>query len=239
MSAAPRGTLGTVHNAAVVLRELAQGPAHHQLTDVAERSDMSPATVHRLLRSLTAAGLVEQDETTSRYGLGPALVELAEQYLLRHPVRTVASPYLVDLRNATRATVVIAELAGQRVLLLDRIDGDDAGGVYRQAGRNRRAVDTAVGRLLLAHGDDETWEAVADPAGLDGDAREHWSGDTVVHDDRLPDGRPGVVGAVRDARGAVIAAVGATRGPVEHDLEDLAAGVRRATAAVSRTLGHH
>lgn len=237
MSAAPRGTLGTVHNATVVLRELAQGPAHHQLTDLAERADMSMATVHRLLRSLTAAGLVEQDVRTSRYGLGPALVELAEQYLERHPVRTVASPYLVDLRNATGATVVIAVLSDDRVLLLDRIDGDDAGGVYRDPGRSRAAVDTAVGRLLLAHGDDAAWQHVATAAGLDEQERLHWSKDVVAHD-AVAGGRPGAVGVVRDGDGNVVAAVGASLASADDaTTETLATALGRATAAVSRALG--
>src|SRR4051812_39061984 len=56
-----RGTLGTVRNATTLLSLLAEGPAYNQLTDLAERSGMSLPTVHRLLRSLALAGLVEQD----------------------------------------------------------------------------------------------------------------------------------------------------------------------------------
>ena len=71
-----RGSLGTVRNAVVLLELLGEGPAFQQLTDLAERSGMSVPTVHRLLRSLVLADLVEQDPRSSRYSLGPELVRL-------------------------------------------------------------------------------------------------------------------------------------------------------------------
>src|SRR3990172_7635312 len=90
----PRGTLGTVRNATQLLRLLSQGPAYQQLTDLAERSGLSLPTVHRLLRSLVAAGLVEQDPASARYGLGSELVRLAERYVARLPIFHPISPYL-------------------------------------------------------------------------------------------------------------------------------------------------
>jgi DNA-binding transcriptional ArsR family regulator len=73
-----RGTLGTVRNATLLLSLMAEGPAYNQLTDLAERSGMSLPTVHRLLRSLALAGLVEQDPRSLRYGLGSEIVRLSD-----------------------------------------------------------------------------------------------------------------------------------------------------------------
>ena len=87
-----RGTLGTVRNATLLLALLAEGPAYNQLTDLAERSGMSLPTVHRLLRSLALAGLVEQDPRSSRYSLGPEIVRLSERYLDRLPTLRALSP---------------------------------------------------------------------------------------------------------------------------------------------------
>lgn len=237
---APRGTLGTVHNAATLLRLLSDGPSHHQLTDLAERSGMSLATVHRLLRSLTAAGLVEQDPQSSRYGLGPELVRLSERYVSRHPVLTVAGPYLVELRNATRGTVQIAALAGQDVVVLDRIDGDDAGGVYRDASRIHPATDTAVGRLLLAH-EDDAWDAVGPSAGFDIDDRKRWQTEpVVVHLPESPAERPDIAAPVFGSRG-LVAAIGVTGSPVTFTEEVLRTSVApqliRAATTVSRAMG--
>jgi len=145
-----RGTLGTVRNATLLLELLSEGPPYQQLTDLAERSGLSLPTVHRLLRSLAAAGLVEQDPVSSRYGLGAELVRLAERYLARLPVARAISPYLVELRNATKATVLAAVLVRGWTVYVDRVDGDDPGGIFREPARMRPALETAAGRLLSA-----------------------------------------------------------------------------------------
>src|SRR6266511_2037627 len=79
LAQAPRGTLGTVRNAMLLLDLLSEGPPYQQLTDLAERSGLSLPTVHRLLRSLAVSGLVEQDPASLRYGLGPELVRLPQR----------------------------------------------------------------------------------------------------------------------------------------------------------------
>jgi len=179
-----RGQLGTVRNAALLLDLLAEGPAFQQLTELAERSGLTLPTVHRLLRSLVAAGLAEQDAQSSRYSLGPGLVRLSERYLDRLPVLGAVSPYLVELRNTTKATVLVALLVGSSAVYVDRIDGEDVGGLYREIHRVRNAVDVAAGRVLLAHADPAVWrDAVAadDPEPLVGEAeRTSWAATHLV-----------------------------------------------------------
>jgi IclR family acetate operon transcriptional repressor len=242
----PRGTLGTVHNAALLLDLLGQGPAYHQLTDLAERSGMSLPTLHRLLRSLMAAGLVEQD-ARSRYGLGPELVRLAEQYLGRLPVLKVAGPYLVDLRDSTGGTVLVATLVGGDVVYADRVDGVDAGGVLRDASRLVPALATAAGRVLLAEADDETWDRAVADIGDDGaapppDARERWreQGHVAVGLDP-PRPRVEVAAAIRDDH-RIVAALAVTASAEVFSAaavaDRVAPALVRTADAISRTLGH-
>jgi IclR family transcriptional regulator, acetate operon repressor len=156
-----RGTLGTVRNATQLLSLLAEGPAYNQLTDLAERSGMSLPTVHRLLRSLALAGLVEQDPRSLRYSLGPEIVRLSERYLDRLPILRTLSPYLGELRDATKTTILVALLVRTSIIYVDRVDGADGAGVFRESHRVHDALDTAAGRLLLARGAPEVWiEAV-------------------------------------------------------------------------------
>jgi IclR family acetate operon transcriptional repressor len=164
-----RGTLGTVRNATVLLQLLSAGPAFQQLTELAKQANMSLPTVHRLLKSMSNAGLVEQHPQSSRYSLGPELVRLSERYLGRHPVVGTLAPYLVELRNATKATILVALLVRGSVVYVDRIDGDDVGGVYRTSHRVHSAFETAAGRVLLARSTLAAWEeaiGVAVSAGI-------------------------------------------------------------------------
>lgn len=152
--AVPRGTLGTVRNASLLLDLLSQGPALQQLTDLAERSGLSLPTVHRLLRSLVAAGLAEQDARSSRYSLGPELVRLSARYLERMPLLQVLGPYLTSLRGRTSASTAVALLVRDEVVYVDRVEGADVG-LFRRQGRTFPALRTAGGRLLVGRADPE------------------------------------------------------------------------------------
>ena len=153
------GSLGTVRNAALLLQLLAEGPAFQQLTDLADRSGLSLATVHRLLRSLVLADLVEQDPQSSRYGLGPELTRLSHRRLARLPVLGALAPYLGQVRDAVGGTVRVDVVVRTAVVSIDRIDGSGAGvGLYRDPHGPRLALDTVAGRLLLSRADDERWK---------------------------------------------------------------------------------
>ncbi len=158
-SAGSAGSLGTVRNAAVLLDLLAEGTAHQQLSDLADRAGLSLPTVHRLLRSLVLAGLVEQDPRTSRYGLGPELVRLAHRYLARLPLAGALAPYLGQLRDETGCTVRVEMLVHTSVVVIDRVDRV-GGGLYREPHRVRTALSSPGGRLLAARADDLVWKQV-------------------------------------------------------------------------------
>lgn len=220
-----RGTLGTVRNATTLLRLLSGGPAYQQLTELAERSGMSLPTVHRLLRSLVLAGLVEQHPESSRYSLGPEVVRLSEQYLARLPVVRGLSPYLVQLRNVTKATVLVALLVGHEVIYVDRVDGEDTG-LFRVSHRVHAALETAAGRVLLARAPHEQWDDAVAAAitPVSDDDRTRWAQEpfqVVIPDD--PHGEAEVAVPVLDERGKVLAALAAV-GSAESFPRDVLSG---------------
>lgn len=238
-----RGTLGTIRNASRLLHLLSEGPAYQQLTDLAERSGMSLPTVHRLLRSLVVAGLAEQHAETSRYSLGPEVARLSEAYLARLPVVRSLSPYLVQLRNVTKARIMVALLIGHEVVYVDRVDGEDSG-MFRTCHRVLPALETAAGRVLLAHAVDEQWdEGVRDSASaVDTDERDRWAREpfhVIVPDD--PHGEAEVAVPVFDERNRLVAALAAA-GPAERFTRDviierLAPQLQRAARSATSSSG--
>lgn len=257
-----RGGLGTVRNAVALLELLAEGPAYHQLTDLAERSSMSIPTVHRLLRSLVLADLAVQDPATSRYGLGPELSRLSHHYLSRLPILGALSPYLSQVRDQVAATVHVEVLVRGEVVYVDRVDSG-ASSPFRESHRVLPALTTAGGRLLAARGDQDAWElacarsvgnvsgngqpgsatSVAHP---DEDTRRDWaSAEWLAHrptDLTLP---AEVAVPVLDASGAAVGALAAdlpASGPATAEGEaraaEVAAYLGRAAKAAGRTLGH-
>ena len=239
----PSGTLGTIRNASVLLDLLSEGPAYQQLSDLAERSGLSVPTVHRLLRSLVAAGLVEQDPMSSRYGLGSELVRLAERYLRRQPLMQGLMPYLVDVRNRTGATVLVAMLVGDSVVYVERIDGDD-GALLRRSERSFPCLETPTGRLLASRGSAELWKQLTDgPTGARLADLEHWAGcDHLVGELDSPRGHLEVAVPVARADGSTPVALAATGGPPrfpDHELVDAVLAELQQTAdLVGRMVSH-
>jgi IclR family acetate operon transcriptional repressor len=235
-----RGTLGTVRNAVLLLDLLSDGAAHQQLTDLAERSGLSLPTVHRLLRSLVLAGLVEQDTRSSRYGLGSELVRLAQRYLGRLPVLAALSPYLLPLRDAIGASVHVALLVRGSVAYVDRVDGRDAG-LYRDPHRVLPALRTAAGRVLAARADDAGWELVCAAASESDQAyakreRDAWRAASHLCTEDL--GGFGVEVAVPVVDGGGRGAAALTAAVPEESVASTAAHLTRAAVAAGRTLGH-
>lgn len=235
-----RGTLGTVRNAVLLLDLLSDGPAHQQLTDLSERSGLSLPTVHRLLRSLVLAGLVEQDSRSARYGLGSELVRLAQRYLGRLPVLAALSPYLLPLRDAIGASVHVALLVRGSVAYVDRIDGRDAG-LYRDPHRVLPALRTAAGRVLAARADDAGWELVCAAVSESDETqakreRDTWRTAPYLCTEDL--GGFGVEVAVAVVDGGGRGAAALTAAVPEESVVSTAAHLTRAAVAAGRTLGH-
>lgn len=240
-----RGTLGTVRNAVLLLGLLSEGPAYQQLTDLAERSGLSVPTVHRLLRSLVLADLVEQDPASSRYGLGPELARLAQRYLARLPILSALAPYLIPLRDTVGRTVHIAVLVRGSVVYVDRVDGPD-GGLYRDTHRVLPALETAAGRVLAARADDEAWKRALEAATPDQsraaeDERENWlTASYVISQGSEPDEPNEVAVPVTDQTGRAVAALAATlpATPSDAQIAQIAAHLTRAARTAGKALSH-
>jgi DNA-binding IclR family transcriptional regulator len=211
-----KGILGTVRNATVLLELLARGPAFQSTTSLAEQSGLSVATAHRVLRSLAEAGLVRQSGRSQGYGLGLGLVRLSEKLLSELPVVRSLSPFLVDLRNLTRATIEICLLVDGAVIAVDRVDGPSEAGVFRASRRLRPPADSAAGRLLIAHANPELQKQYAALLEVDHDQWAEWAAAPYVAL-RSGHGDLQVAVPVLDNKGKIAAALSATADGISED----------------------
>lgn len=104
-----------MRRSASLLRALTSTPATGaRLTDLAEALQLDRTTVHRLLQTLAAERLVEQDPGTKRYHLGLDFFALAAAASNRYDVQEVAGA----------AVVRLAESLGDSVFFSLRAHGD-------------------------------------------------------------------------------------------------------------------
>jgi DNA-binding IclR family transcriptional regulator len=134
-----------------LLRALAHEGAPMALKDLARGADMSPAKAHPYLVSFGRIGLVEQDEASGRYALGPLALQLGLISLQQSSPVHVATPLLAPLARAIGQTVAIATW-GTRGPTIVRIEESPA--VVYASMRHGTAFSltgTATGRLFGAY----------------------------------------------------------------------------------------
>lgn len=141
--------VGVLNRMALVLE--AFGPEEETLgvSALARRTGLSKSTVHRLVQQLQAVGFLERDGTQARLGL--RLFELGQLVGAQRTLREVATPFMADLREATRQTVHLAVLTGRHVLYVEILESPNAPNFGSRVGGRLPAHATAVGKAILAH----------------------------------------------------------------------------------------
>lgn len=142
--------LGSVRNAARVLRAFSQADQELGVTELAGRLGLGKSTTHRLLATLEAERLLEQDQATGKYRLGLALYELGTIVTEHVDLHQAALPVLTTLRHNTGEMVHVAVLDGLEVIYVERLESHHLLPVFRQVGHRLPAHWTSSGKVLLA-----------------------------------------------------------------------------------------
>jgi DNA-binding IclR family transcriptional regulator len=118
------------------------------IRELARRTGLSLATVHRIVVRLVAWGGLERVPGGVRPGL--RLFELG--HLVPLELRETALPFMADLYEATREVVSLAVLDGADTVWLEQLSGRLAPPVPSRVGGRLPAHVTAAGKVLLAYG---------------------------------------------------------------------------------------
>ncbi|WP_024287384.1 IclR family transcriptional regulator [Cellulomonas sp. KRMCY2] len=143
----------TVSRAIEIIRFIAAKP--RTLTEVTEHLEVHKSTALRLLQTLVEEGFARQ-EAGGRYKVGFGLISLASTSLDDLELRTVAHRHLQALVDQYGHTVHLAQLDGDEIRYIDKIEG---GGPVSMGSRVGLAVDlhtAGVAKAILANLDDST-----------------------------------------------------------------------------------
>jgi len=243
----------SVDRAAALLLALGDFPAEAGVTELARKLGLHKSTASRLLATLQRRGLVEQDEESGKYRLGLVVIRLAARAEKTLDLRTLARPDLERLARATRETVSLGVLDGDRCLTVAQVDGPNMVACADWTGRTTPLHCVASGKVLLAAlaerdilrlvkkglapCTDRTITAL-EPL-FEELARVRRRGFATAFSEWEP-GQNAVAAPVQDARGRVIASVviwGPAYRIVPGRVADLAAEARAAAGAISIRLG--
>lgn len=135
-----------------ILELLREHPKGLGVSEIAEELNLSTTTAHRLVNTLIACKVVEQNGDNRYYRLAPYLLLYSKAVLDRFDFISSSRPYLGELSKATGETVFMGILDDFELVYVDHVDSlDHALRLTPQIGRRHPAHATALGKTLLAN----------------------------------------------------------------------------------------
>ncbi|GAA4245243.1 IclR family transcriptional regulator [Dactylosporangium darangshiense] len=192
-----------------------------RVTDLATAAGLPMPTVYRVVMTLTAEGYLDH-LPGGEYRPGVRTLTLGGAALRSLDLVALATPRLQRLAEATGETVNLAVLNGDRVLYLVRLRNSDLVTANIQVGSTLPAVHTSIGKLLLAHLDEDDLAARITEASfpaqhgpnakvsldeLRGELAQIREQGWAMQDEELAHGLRSVAGPITGAGGGVVAGV--------------------------------
>jgi DNA-binding IclR family transcriptional regulator len=228
-----------------------QGARRMTLSELASRLELPPSTVHGIVRTLVAQGMVVQEHGFGRYQLGPAVLRLGNVYLDTLELRSKAIPWAEDLARRTGYSVRTGVLLLDDVVIIHHEPRPDGSRQMPEVGIVIPAHASALGKAILAFDDDAasrmlaasalrsmTGETVTSPVELKEQLADIGYTGLAREQEEAVLGECAIAGPVFDVSGAPVGAIGlvvpSANWPVDRTTSD---AVRDAARAISKELG--
>lgn len=228
-----------------------QGARRMSLSELADRLELPPPTVHGIVRTLVAHGMVVQDHTSGRYQLGPAVLRLGNVYLDTLELRSRSLAWAEELARRTGFAVRVGVLLAEDIVIIHHEPRPDGSRQMPEVGIVIPTNASALGKAMLAFLPDEvdrllgesplrsmTGETVTDPGEFRKQLDDVRTSGLAFECDEAVLGESCVAGAVFDGTGLAVGAVAVVVPTTEWPVDDATVDAVRTTArTISRELG--
>lgn len=245
------GVIQAVDRALRILTVL-QGARPMRLSKIAKELDLHPSTVHGIISTLLAHGMVQQERDSGPYRLGPATLCLGHVYLDTLELRSRVLAGAEELARATGCAIRAGVLLLSDVVVVAHEPRPDSTRQMPETGLVIPAHACALGKALLAFNQDAGAKALAYDRALYG-----MTGKTITDHAKLRTqldsvradgiayeveeavlGECGVAAPLRETAHHAAGAIGLVVPSTQWPLDPAAINELRATALrVSRELG--
>lgn len=142
---------GVLGRAVAILRSFDADEPVLSLAELARRTALPKATVHRMAGDLVALRLL--DRVPAGYRLSGGLFELGMRASVERSLLELAMPFLQDLYERSHETVHLGVADGHEVVYIAKIGGHRQARSPSRPGGRMPMHCTAIGKVLLAHAD--------------------------------------------------------------------------------------
>ena len=202
-----------------VIRAFGPDRERLSLSEVARATGLTRAAARRFLLTLVKLGYVRIDGR--EFSLRPRVLELGYAYLSGLALPEVAMPHLEELSAELHESTSISVLDGQAIVYIARVPTKRIMTIAISVGTRFPAFATSMGRVLMAGMSDEELDAfvaeasleaytrytVTDPEDLKRVISEVREQGYAIVDQELEEGLRALAAPIRDATGAVVAAL--------------------------------
>lgn len=129
------------------------------LTELSRRSGTPKSTTLKLLRILQEEGFVIYNRDSKRYILGPAATNLAQLILTSPGLRLLCRPYLQELVHTSREDAYLGIKQDDHIIYIDKVESSQSIRLDIALGTKRPLHSSAVGKLFLAHMQEDVLES--------------------------------------------------------------------------------
>lgn len=138
-----------LERAVSVLSVLAQNKREMGVTEIAMATNLSKATVHRILGTMEDHHVIIRLEN-GHYRIGPAPLLWADAYTAQLDLVEVAQAALREIWDATQETVHLAVYEQNEAYYLDKLESPHPVRMHSRIGASLRLYSSAAGRAILA-----------------------------------------------------------------------------------------
>lgn len=143
----------TVAKALTLLEHFSEDEPELGLSDLARRSGIDKAAVHRMMGAMAESGLVEQQADTRLYRLGAGVLRLARVRETAFPINSIVQPVLDALSAETGETAHASLISGRALANVATCESKKGSRVSLVAGEVLPFHSTASGLATLAFAD--------------------------------------------------------------------------------------
>lgn len=226
------------------------------VSELARHIGLHKTTTFRLLGALMHEGMLERDEQSGTYRLGPELIALGSQALRSTDLYNASHAELEAVARDTGEAATIEILVGDEVVILDEVHGRYLVGGRPDFGLRFPAHATSTGKLLLAAERSAnvsgkramkgrlaqlTPKTITDPDELEKELAKVARQGFATAIDEIEEGFAAVGAPIRDFAGRTVAAMSVGGARVRFTrvrIAELTVRVREAADLVSRRLGY-
>ena len=129
------------------------------VSELAREVELPVSTTHRLLAGMIPQGFVAIDPERRQYFLGLRTFELSQRVASARKLSAVALPAMQRVTQVTGEPTLLAVLAEDEILYMERVEGKHLAQIRGSAGERGSLHGTALGKVLLAFLPEEEREA--------------------------------------------------------------------------------